>query len=175
MSFLFGSAEEREAKKRAETALREELLARRQEESAKEKVAQDKRADLRSQIELLKQEKREHLTQAGKIFDIVNPEIRAAAIAKAPKWEYLVQSDIGIDDLDKLGEIGWELISITSFETGGNVLTVHMRYVFKRPTLREEDYPEVIHKKAQPAVELMGRVKELDAEIEDFEGKLNAI
>jgi hypothetical protein len=39
-----------------------------------------------------------------------------------PSWEYRIETDLPLENLDQLGTQGWELI-----ETGEN------RYVFKRP------------------------------------------
>ncbi len=56
----------------------------------------------------------------------------------AQKWEYMVLDDIDEQDLDRRGARGWELVNAapytTGFGLGGNErMTVHMRYVFKRP------------------------------------------
>jgi hypothetical protein len=56
----------------------------------------------------------------------------------AQKWEYMVLDDIDEEDLDRRGARGWELVNAapytTGFGLGGNErMTVHMRYVFKRP------------------------------------------
>lgn len=187
MSFLFGSSEEREAKKREEAAKKEAELAQRQAEAAKreEQAAKDREVarkrdhekyELQKKIGSLTSEKNAHVDQAGKILELLKPEIAAFAIANAPKWEYLADSDIDINDLDRRGELGWELINITSYETGfGGNITVHMRYVFKRPVPPEKDYPEIIHKKFAPASELLERVKELDLEIEELTHKMESI
>lgn len=56
----------------------------------------------------------------------------------AQKWEYMVLDDLGEDDLDRRGARGWELVNAAPYTTGFGLggserMTVHMRYVFKRP------------------------------------------
>jgi hypothetical protein len=66
--------------------------------------------------------------------------IPAIEIAKADHirkvngvWEYLVQINIGTEELNRVGNLGWQLVSVTSYHVGIAALqVVHMQYTFKR-------------------------------------------
>lgn len=44
------------------------------------------------------------------------------------KWEYRVEECLGDYQLDKLGEQGWELVAVTSNDSGSP-----LKFYFKRP------------------------------------------
>lgn len=174
MGFLFSSSEEKEAKRKEEEQLRMEVASRNRAIADEESRRDKERKELREKIQELTRENTDAVEQARKLLELVKPEISAYAAEVAPKWEYLGGSDIESEKLDELGENGWELISLTSYETGyAGSMTVHMRYIFKRPVPKE--FPEHINKKFKPFTELINRAKELKTEIEDLESHLASI
>lgn len=59
-----------------------------------------------------------------------------------PQWEYLKLVDVSIERLNAVGVEGWELVGLTSYQTGGGMTfdgvggskyTVHVEYLLKRP------------------------------------------
>ena len=59
-----------------------------------------------------------------------------------PQWEYLKLVDVSVDRLNAAGVEGWELVGLTSYQTGGGMTfdgvggskyTVHVEYLLKRP------------------------------------------
>lgn len=180
MSFLFGSSEEREARKRQAAeemeALRREVAAAMEARGKEEAEAEAKRKKIQARIKELEAEHSAHLEQASKLIGIVKPEVSLHAAKVAPKWEYLAENDASLDDLDSRGGQGWELVNVTSYETGaGGNLTVHMRYIFKRPVPRDEDLPESTQRKLKPVFELLDRGNEILAELEELNSQLKSI
>lgn len=110
---IFGSSEEREERTAAKEEARAALI------SAKNQID-----DL---TELLADASQRY----RKLFNQHNAD-------QAQKWEYMLLDDIDEENLDRRGARGWELVNAapytTGFGLGGNErMTVHMRYVFKRP------------------------------------------
>lgn len=61
------------------------------------------------------------------------------------RWEYLSVVDAQDETLNKLGDEGWEMVNMVSYQTGGGLTingvggekyVVHFRYAFKRQLLR---------------------------------------
>ena len=88
----------------------------------------------------------------------------------APKFEYLLEEDVGQDRLNALGMVGWELTGLASYTIGWGVngnsaMKVHMQYALKRPIA--EVSPEA-HEIMVTLERLQGRRAELAGEIERY-------
>jgi hypothetical protein len=66
-------------------------------------------------------------------------EIELYKASQTQKWEYWVLDDVNNEQLNNVGSMGWELVGITSYETGSTNpvmhtanYVAHTRYVFKR-------------------------------------------
>jgi hypothetical protein len=159
---LFASKEEKQARREAEE---------RAERERQERDAQ--REKLVLQIDQLKSDKVAAEQQLEKLREAFKPEFSAYCAEKAPKWEYCRGVDITEPMIDLMGQQGWELVGLTSFETGsGGVMTVQMLYTFKRPV---PDIPEKLTKKYQPILELNQRVDAYGPQIEDLESQLKSL
>jgi hypothetical protein len=166
---FFGNSQEKEAKRREEEQ-------RRQGEMAKTLEIDREKEEIKSRIASLRAERDGYLDQAGRILDAVKPDIVRLNQDRAVKWEYLQLLDPTGGRLDEAGEVGWELVGISSYETGvGGNLTVHMHYTFKRSLVPESEYPPELTRKFQPAGELLERCKELLSEIEELSSRFDAL
>lgn len=159
---FFASKEEKQAKREAEE---------RAEQERQELEAQ--RQNLRTQINQLREEKDSAERQIAKLREAFKPEFSGYCAEKAPKWEYCRGIDLEEAMLELMGQQGWELVGLASFETGANgVMTVQMLYTFKRPV---PDIPEKLMKKYQPIIELSQRIDGYGPQIEDLESQLKSL
>ena len=162
---LFSTSEEKEEKKR-----------RQEEQAEAERLIAHKKNDLQNKITQLRIEKKQYIDQGQKILEAVQIEITRLNQNRAPKWEYITSSDLDSSNLDKHGELGWELIGITSYETGANGrMTVNMLGTFKRPVVPESEYPENIKKQIQPAAELLEMAKSISSQIEGLSSEHDSL
>ena len=81
----------------------------------------------------------------------------------AQKWEYLELSNKNTKEwgsLDKIGSMGWELVSATTYAEGYGDMTVFTLYVFKRPI--QEPTPELMAQLAE--------IEEIESQVTELEG-----
>lgn len=79
------------------------------------------------------------------------------------KWEYTeIDTETYVTPYEAMKEIGlqgWEMVGVSTFNTGiGGVLTIHFKYVFKRPILA-----------------LSNDLKNILGEISQLENKINSV
>lgn len=91
----------------------------------------------------------------------------------AVKWQYRAEDDLSNVDMNKLGIVGWELVSAVSYVTGlglghTKVSEVHMRYVFKRKLREDADYSQELH-------DARDNVSALDQEIATIKAEIEAL
>ena len=111
-----------------------------------------------------------------------NSQAAAHRALMAPKWEYLLVSsdELGDGGLGAFGALGWELVGISSYETGGGSgftnsykYTVKIMFAFKRPFVSPPS--EVAEQREKSISEVRTLMAELENRISGLKKQRNAV
>lgn len=91
-------------------------------------------------------------TEITRIENKIDNILESVYEASGDKWDYKIEDNLSYVQLLELGQKGWELVGISSYETGGGLslngigssrYKVQMRYAFKRKVIKNEKDDEV--------------------------------
>lgn len=102
------------------------------------------------------EELEEYRPTANQIISIENEIdniVNSAYETSSDKWDYKIADNLSQSQLSELGQKGWELVGITTYETGGGIFangigssryTVQIRYALKRRIIKNNRENEIV-------------------------------